>query len=270
MERISAAEQMMIEMGEAQWRLISNGSREPRILMEATSGHALSYLPDFASTRRLPKGGSLSLEHIQRIVLGWSPNDESWHLGLMLEADLAQARGSRWCELAHWPDPHMSTFNDIASRAGRSLAQVMTRPFSLVPPRAKEAEPRELPPLPLRIDDTWQLDRASDGNLELIPDKSWRRQTFRRIIWYSFWTVIYCLLVYGTVTSNIAPPTPAFLPALGVASALLLLGLILKNVYQLMTRPTHYVIDPTQQMIRAAHGKGTRWMMYETPLNFVE
>lgn len=269
MEQISAAEQMMIEMGDSRWRLISNGSQEPRVLMEVNSGHSLQYLPDFASTRRLPKGGSLALEHIQRIVLGWSANDESWHLGMMLEADLAQARGSRWCELARWPDPHMSTFNDIASRAGRSLAHVMTRPFSLVPPKPVEVPPRELPPLPLMLDDTWRLDRAGDGNLELVPDKRWRRQTVRRIIWYCFWTLVYGLLIYGTVNSNIAPPNPEFLPALGVASAALLIGLIFKNVYRLMTWPTHYIVDSTQQVLQAAHGKGTRWMLYDHELRSV-
>jgi hypothetical protein len=269
MEQISAAEQMMIEMGETRWRLISNGKSEPRILMEAASGQALSYRPDFASTRRLPKGGSLEIDHIQRIVLGWSASDESWHLGMMLESDLAQARGSRWCELARWPDPHMSTFDEIAQRAGRSLAHVMTRPFSQVPPRPVEVQPRELPPLPLSIDETWRLDRSGDGNLELVADKAWRRPTVRRIVWYCFWTLIYGLLIYGTVTSNIAPPNPEFLPALGVLSALLLIGLIFRNVYQLMTRPTHYIVDSTQQVLHAAHGKGTRWSLFDHELRSV-
>ncbi len=270
MERISAAEQMMIEMGDAQWRLISNGSREPLVLMEASPGKALSYLPDFASTRRLPKGGSLPLEYIQRIVLGWSAEDESWHLGLMLNPDLAQARGSRWCEIARWPDPHTNTFDEIASRAGRSLAEVMTRPFSLVPPKPKEPEPpRELPALPIVLEDTWTLDRSADGNLELLSDKGWRRQALRRILWYSLWSLVYALLIYGTITSNIAPPNPWFLPHLGLLSMVLLIALIFKNLYRLMTRPTHFVIDPTQQVIRAQHGKGTRWMLYDHELKGV-
>src|SRR5690606_40996963 len=53
-------------------------------------------------------------------------------LGLLLEMELAQERGSRWCEIAHWPDPSTTVFQELAARAGESLAQVTTRPFHLV------------------------------------------------------------------------------------------------------------------------------------------
>ena len=267
MERISAAEQMTIEMSEVNWRLINNGSREPSVLFEAASGQPLAYLPDFASTRRLPKSGFLPVEQIQRIVLGWSPSDESWHLGLMLEGDLAQARGSRWCEIARWPDPHTTTFNEIASRAGRNLATVMTRPFSLVPPQPAEPEPvRDLPELPLKLGDDWRLERNADGLLQLAFNRRWARIAIQRMLWYSFWVVIYFLLVYLTLTSNVAPPNPAFLPYLGILAAVILVGLVIKNIHILFTKLTNLVIDDQKHEIRAEHGRRSLWTFRDQDL----
>jgi hypothetical protein len=262
MERISAAEQMLIEMSDTGWRLISNGSQEPRVIFEAASGRALHYLPDFATTRRLPKGGSLPVEYIQRIVLGWSASDESWHLGLMLASELAQARGSRWCEIARWPDPHTTTFSEIAGRAGRNLAQVTTRPFSLVPPQPVEAQPeRTLTELPISLGDDWTLERDEGGSLQLVYNRRWARVALRRVVWYSLWTAVYLLLVYLTLTSNIAPPTPVFLPYLGIFSALILIALVFKNLLRLLRQVTHVVMDEQRREIHGMHGRRILWSL---------
>ena len=59
----------------------------------ANTGQPIKYLPVFAHKRRLPDTGRLPLDSIQRVVLGWSHEDESWHLGLLLGPELAEARG---------------------------------------------------------------------------------------------------------------------------------------------------------------------------------
>ena len=114
MDRISAAGNLTIEVKPESWRLIVNGNSQERVLVEVSPGEPIRYIPTFAAKRRLPDTGKLPIENIQRVVLGWSNEDESWHLGLLLTPELASARGSRWCEIARWPDPDVNVFSDIA------------------------------------------------------------------------------------------------------------------------------------------------------------
>lgn len=263
MERISAAENITIEMSDARWRLIANGMADPQVVFEVESGRPVNYINEFASTRRLPRTGSLPTEYIQRVVLGWSNNDEAWHLGLLLDSELAAARGSRWCEIAHWPDPSTTVFSDIATRAGETLAQVTTRPFHLVPPRVEEqkpAEPPRLPQLPLVVDEQWRLEKVQSAQVQLVRTARETRATFRRTVWYAFWSVIYFALVYLTFTSGIAPANPVFLPYLGLFSGFVLVYLTLRNIYRLLTETNRIVVDAQARQIRGQHGQRVRWM----------
>src|SRR6185369_11802124 len=143
MDRISAAGNLTIEVKPESWRLIVNGNSQERVLVEVSPGEPIRYIPTFAAKRRLPDTGKLPIENIQRVVLGWSNEDESWHLGLLLTPELASARGSRWCEIALWPDPVVNVFSDISSQAGRTLARTITRPFNLIePPVEAERAPK--------------------------------------------------------------------------------------------------------------------------------
>lgn len=263
MERISAAENITIEMSDDHWRMIANGQVEPQVLLEAETGKSVHYLVDFAATRRLPHGGTLALEEIQRVVLGWSPGDEAWHLGLLLEAELARVRGSRWCEIASWPDPSTHVFHDVAARAGEALAQVTTRPFYLVPPKeAAQAAPapeRPLPELPLELDEEWTLERAGDGLLQFTRAPRVSRLFLRRMLWYGFWAIIFFVLVYLTLSSGIAPSNPAFLPYLGLFSGLVLVYLSIRYLYLYLTSPNHIVIDAAARQVRGQRGSRVRW-----------
>ena len=262
MEQISAAENITIDMADGHWRLLVNGAYKPHVLVEAAPGKPLSYISEFGRTRRLPSTGSLPVELIQQIVLGWSNQDESWHLGLLLETELAEARGSRWCEIAHWPDPSTSVFSDIATRAGETLAQATARPFYLVPPQpAPVAKEPPLPELPLVFDDLWTLEQMAAGDLQFVRSGRWVRGIVRRILWYMLWTIVYIILVVVTLTSGIAPANPPFLPLLGVFSAMILAGLIGRNLYQLLTEPNRYVVDVHQRQVRALRGKRVRWQL---------
>jgi hypothetical protein len=260
MNRISAAGNLTIELQPSRWRLLVNGNTDEAVLLEANVGQPLRYLPRFGSKRRLPDSGMLPVAYIQRVVLGWSNEDESWHLGLVLEPSLAQARGSRWCEIAHWPDPETSVFADVASQAGQSLARTITRPFNLIPPRveAQAPPPPPLPELPLQFD-LWMLERADNNRIQLTRASTWSRSRVVRVLWYSFWVVVYVVLALTTLLQGIALPSPEFLPYLGLAAALILIGMIGYLLYQLLTTPNRIVVDAGSGNVIALRGSRPRW-----------
>lgn len=257
MEQISAAGNLTIEVGADQWRLIANGNGQEKVLVEAASGQPLRYPDIFASKRRLPEQGSLPLDNIQRVVLGWSHEDESWHLGLMLGPEIALKRGSRWCEIARWPDPDTNVFSDVAMQAGRSLARTITRPFNLIEPQTQEAPVEPAPALrdlPLQFD-LWSLEKK-DG-LQLTRAPQWARGQVLRIVWYGLLVAVYLVLSLVTLQKVIALPKPEFLPYLGLVTAALLGFLILYTAYQLFVQPNVIVVESTG--VAARRGGSERW-----------
>jgi hypothetical protein len=145
MKRISAAGDIIIEVQPESWRLLSNGGDHERILVEAAPGEPLRYGISFGGSRQLPESGVLSRDDIQRVVLGWSSKDTSWHLGLVLAGDLVNERGSRWCGLAHWYDPDLHEFERVATQAGQTLAAQVNLPFSVIPPKPDEVASSSAP-----------------------------------------------------------------------------------------------------------------------------
>lgn len=278
------------------WRLLVNGDNNERVLVEAAPGEPLRYMPTFGQRRRLPDTGILPTLYIQRVVLGWSVKDESWHLGLVLEPELAEARGSRWCEVAHWPDPEHDLYVDVASRAGEGLAQVVTRPFDLIPPRtdstpapaatavpapaarpyepapyapaipaqpapayAPPAPPRPLPALPVRLDE-WELTQTSADTLEFKRSGAWARGKMLRVLWYTLFIVIYLVLSITTLQGRIALPKPEFLPYLGLASAAILFLLAVATLLRVGRTPNRIVVQ-SGHGIAGLRNRSERWRM---------
>ena len=260
MNRISAAGNLTIDVQPNRWRLLVNGQTEETMLVEAIPGQPLRYVPRFGGKRRLPDSGTLPVTYIQRVVLGWSNEDESWHLGLVLEPSLAEARGSRWCEIAHWPDPEINVFSDVATLAGQTLAQAVTRPFSLIPPRTEPAAPPApaAPALPLQFD-IWKLERVDANQIQFARSASWARSRVVRIFWYSLWVAVYILLGVATLTRGIALPSPEFLPYLGLLATLILAGMIGHILYQLLTVPNRIVVDAGSGNVMGMKGRRIRW-----------
>lgn len=280
-ERIPAGRNLTIEYDPDSWRLLANGDDSQRVLVEVAPGQPLRYVPGFGSKRKLPDVGELSADQIQQVVLGWSAGDRAWHLGLVLGTALAQARGSRWCEVASWNDPMADRHVNEAAEAGRHLAHSLARPFNLIPAQVPDtplepeiddpvfpsyappaaastrtaAEAPVLPSLPLKLD-LWTLAQTSSG-LELTLTPSWGRGRLLRIAWYIIWAGIFFVLAFATLTSGIALPRPEFLPYLGFAAAALLILLVLNNLIQ-MTRVTNR-IEITRSGVRGLHGKRERW-----------
>ena len=140
------------------------------VLLEVLPDAPLRYTTAFARTRRFPKAGVLPNQYIQRVLLGWSEDDESYHLGVVVTPRLADARGSRWCALARWPDPEKDVFKNEAQQAGKALAEVLNRPFSIAPIPKHDPDPtpipKPLPALPLRLQ-SWEMWRGQNGWLLL-------------------------------------------------------------------------------------------------------
>lgn len=270
MDRISAAGNLTIELDSDRWRLMVNGNMEERTLLEAVPNQPLRYMELFGSKRRLPSDGALPTHTVQRVVLGWSQEDESWHLGLLLGPEIAQTRGSRWCELARWPDTDTTVFGEVAARAGRGLARTIGCPFNLIEPEIHAAEvpvpPRPLRELPLNLD-LWTLDRHSALEFTLSP--RWARSRIMRIVWYVALLVVYIVLSVVTLQGTIALPKPEFLPYLGLAVAVLLVGLIGYIVYQLLTTANRVIIDEAAGVVRGLRGETERWVQLKSDIQAI-
>jgi hypothetical protein len=267
LNQISAADNLVIETNQNTWRMLVNTNfvdniQGDGIILEALPGQPLRYTPLFARTRRLPKNGVLAVNHIQRVVLGWSWEDEAWHLGLLLEDRLAQARGSRWCEVAKWPDPEQDLYQELAVQAGEALARNLGRPFNLVPLRDPGIETLPvnvpLPSLPLALQE-WRLGRSQgNGWLVFVRAPYWARERTRRMIWYGFWSVIYVLLSVVTLLTDISPPRPDFLPYVGLGTAVLLVGLVGYSAYELRTTARRVILDPATRRVWGTTTRGNK------------
>lgn len=127
---ISAANDLLVEYDADRWALLLPSA--PAIPIVEANAQALRYASAFGIARRLGSLGGLRPDQVSMVVVGYSSEDRNWHLGLMLDAALAQGRGGRWCELAQWPDDEETD----AETAGRKLSAVIGRPFRLVTPQA--------------------------------------------------------------------------------------------------------------------------------------
>jgi hypothetical protein len=256
--RIFATDHRLIEISPAGWRLVSaNGAAEHAVLVEAAPGTALRYAAAFGSRQRLPDS-ELNPADIERVVLGWSASDRTWHLGLILQPTLAEARGSRWCGLARWADPGAEAHRAEAVEAGRALAQMLARPLAIVPPRTGEAQAAEtetplppLPALPYTLDD-WLISAPDAHRLRFELRSTWARGRAIRAGLYILWAIGFLVLSVTSLTSGIMLPTPPFLPWLGLACALWLLFLAGRALVLMRRRPRWVEIDGAARVVRSA------------------
>lgn len=237
---ISAANNLSIDLSAGGWRLYLDGSRE--VVLAEAAADGFKYNRVFASARLLPADG-MSGADIEQVVLGWQRSDESWHLGLLLGATLSEQRGSRWCELARWPDPDQTLFADQAQEAGERAALLLDVPFQFIRPEPLRAPepPRPLPPLPLTLG-AWQLvaegtyagQTLREGQIALVRTPQWQRAVRRRFLSRVFWAAVYLVISVLTLVSDInlpnagtLIPNPHILPYLGliISAGLLLYGL---------------------------------------------
>ncbi len=272
MTQISAAENHIIQVLDDRWRLLY----QERPTAEATR-NGLRYGNRFGSSRRLPAEKHLPSTDIQQVVLGWQRSDESWHLGLILAPQIAQQRGSRWCELVYWPDPDIHVFQELAQQTGEHLAGVLGVPFRLVPPRpvTVQAPQRPLPELPLKFG-LWTMEYASADKRRFVIKRStrWEMRQTGRILWYGFWMIVYLVLSLLTFFSDLALPNagtllpdPHWLPYLGLATVGLLAVLILWTLFNTLRKPNSIFVDGVRGTISAWKDRRLVW---QVPANEIQ
>jgi len=285
MERISAASNLIIEVQPQSWRLLVNGNENERVLVEAVPGEPLRYGATFGSRRHLPDSGILPREDIQSVVLGWSEKDDAWHLGLVLKGALVDARGSRWCGLAHWHDPLANQYLNAATQAGQTLAHQVNCPFTVIPPHGSETpasngsvapleaaddatptripvttmepapEPIPQPELPLHFD-LWTFRQVDPTHQMLELSPAWGRSKLIRVAWNIIWLGVFIILVVTTLISGIALPRPEFLVYLGFASIIVLFFVIIYNLFDTATHVNRIVFE--RAGVRWLRGKRVR------------
>lgn len=281
MTQISSADNHTIISTDGRWRLIYN----ERPLAEAFN-KGFRYSGRFGVTRRLPDNGLVLQDDIQQVVLGWQQTDESWHLGLILQPDLAEQRGSRWCELVYWPDPEITVFQDLAQSTGQELAQILGVPFYVIPPQVVEKvlPKRDLPPLPLQFGD-WRMESVKvdaksksldDDRLVIRRKQSWQIRKLMRSGWYVLWSLLYLLLSLATLFGNIALPNtgtllpnPEILPYLGIIISVGLFIFALYQVYIAMTSIKRVYIDSKRGVISAWTGRKMHWMLPQVEIQSI-
>jgi hypothetical protein len=130
---------------------------------------------------------------------------------------------------------------------------------------AASVEEKPLRKLPVKSG-KWILERTEDGQLQLVRSGRWAASKTVRILWYTFWVIVYVLISVATLTTNLALPNsgillpdPRILPVLGLATAVVLFILILKNVYELLTEIGRIVVDVRNHSITALAGNSESW-----------
>ena len=256
MTRVSAANNTVIEIDQSYWRILTTpefigATQEETLVLEATfNAGIIRYSSDFASSRHLPKDGTLAVQHIQRVVLGWNLEDKTWHLGLVLDNPLATIRNNRWCELLHWPDPDQHVFKSLALDVGQSLARILECPFNLMIQGQLDtasATP-SLPSLPIHIQG-WVFKETDESFMVLERTPHWVNNNIHKFFWYSIWAMTYSILSAATLTSNIAQPSPFYLPHIGIVIALLFIVLAVATVYTLRRTPRCLILDTSLKQI---------------------
>jgi len=289
MPKFVAANNLTIQSDDSAWRLFNGRGDDSQPLVEAKPD-GLSYGPVFAAARRLSPDGHLTPDQIAMVVVGWAVEDSSWHLGLMVTPEIAQARGGRWCGLARWDD----YAGRDAEQAGAALAAALNKPFRYVPPvsaptPAEEAaeEPGaspdlhvvetpaaipelELPPvlpmaLPIGVGE-WVLEEHLQGMLLRRP-QAWRTRTLIYGLLSIVLATIFALLSLGAKLSSYAPLQPDWLPLIGLGIAVVMLG---AGIWQLLTlaRATSVLIDNRQRLVRVMRGK--RQTVVQSPYEGIE
>lgn len=263
---------LAIHYDDGEWVLALDRVDGLTLLAAARDGNRLRYRPEFARARHLPAEGELPYDWIAGVVLGWSPGDQAWHLGLLLNEVLTEARGGRWCELARWSgDAH--TPLDL-QEAGAALARMMGCRFRVIAPSGAPpvvetvaadealqpvsdtservtpqaaAPPVEPIQLPLEVGNWWL--RAIDIGLQWEHAGIWSLGTLWNVLGRIGLGVIFIVLSVLTLRSPYASVQPEFLPYAGLVIGA---GLILAGIGALLRalRVEATVVDTEERQVR--------------------
>ena len=268
MPRLAVSANSLVDYSPERWRLIQvDAPAAPKLIVEAKTGVPFRYNAYFAVSRDLPDSGEIGVADLGQVVLGWSNETRSWHLGLTLSPEISLARSSRWFELLRFSNADAGRHEDTAVQLGTALAKTLGIPFASTAPLDAEPEPEPIPlePLPLHLG-AWRLE--ADGELRLVRETRWLRAKQRQIAWYALLTVVYMWVSIATLTSELGLPIagtlipdPSWLPYLGIAVAVLLLLNVARLLMIIQREPNRIVINPYEKSISAFRGDRQRWKL---------
>lgn len=274
MTQITVSDNFVVDYSDRQWRLIRISDHEEqnaRVTVEAGGGFC--YNSYFADIHDLPDEGEIAADDIIEVALGWSYKTDAWQLSVVLSPDLAAARSSRGCEALRFIDPDMSAYEQDAKDVGQALADVLGKPFVIMPPEeAPPPEPIPLADLPLDIG-IWRLQAgapavpgAAPSEVRFVRSKSWARAKMRQIAWYGLMAAVYVWVAAASISSELALPNtgtlipnPQILPYMGMGVAVLLILLIGQRVWQFMREPDAILISSYEGSVIALRGRQVRW-----------
>lgn len=275
MELIHAANNLTIELGPTSWRLF-NGQvspeqpDQPAPLVEV-QGSTIRYTPGFGQARRLPTDGALPAQAVARVIVGWAPESQSWHLGLLLAPKPETGGKPRWCGLATWPNAPAASHLVQAKLAGQSLARIIDRPFHLIAAPDSAAVPRtETQPLqrtlpitpgltpitpaipvkppPFTFED-WTLIAAASG-LVWKRRTRWKVAAAVRVVLFLVVGGLFLVMGVGTQTRGFAMVEPRWLSPAGLVLGVFMIGLAIYHAWKLATART-IVFDPQARVVRS-------------------
>lgn len=279
MHTFKVADSLVLKIDEDEWRLVADRSDGLTLFTVTAAEQVINYRPEFARARRLPPDGELPASVVQEIVVGWSQVDQHWHLGLLLEAALAESRGGRWCQLARWAQVPETRAREDAREAGRLLAEMLgaklrfvdmpavpvtysgvaassANPGALVvdAPPAQVSEqtivsPKPARPIELPLDlGDWRL-RGIDIGLQWEHKGVWGFSTIWSILGRVVLGIVFIVLSVLTLQSSYATVQPAVLPYVGIVIGA---GLLVAAVYHAirMLRVEAVVVDRDECQVR--------------------
>lgn len=308
---LRAAHNISIDLGAHSWRLF-NGAQHPEqpgrrvALLEATT-EKIHYTPAFARARKLSRL-TLSPADVARVVVGWAPETNTWHLGLLLAAQPETSFRMRWCSLASWPSGAAHDHMAAAKQAGQALAQIIDRPLHVVappvepPPVHGDTQPVQAttpmespgvyaapapaarstvedearakqPDLALKLPpfefEAWVLRRNPRG-LAWVRRSRWVWMGTLRIVGLLLLAGFYLFLGVGSQTSGLAAVKPDWLPWMGVLVAGFLMLSALFYLGQLLLS-TGVVIDTTTYEVQKRRRFSGRvcWRVPFNQINYV-
>lgn len=286
MHTIRASNNLTIELSPTTWRLMngsqSSGFSETRPMLVEAREDGVYFSGDFCKARRLPGDGPLAPADIMRVVVGWAPETQNWHLGLLVAAPPGSGEKMRWCGLASWPSGPVDDYLHDAQTAGRALADIIARPFHVVPPPAGPelalpAEPTpETQPIEITAPMTPVAPPAPDIALQAPPFEFedwtliatptglvWQRRgrwvmamAFRVAALVAL-ALLFLILSIGARVSGLASVSPDWLPWVGLGVAVILAINVVRTCGALLGL-TNIIIDAPRREIRCQGRFSTR------------
>ena len=260
MDIIPVTPEISVELDSTRWRLVQDydNGKSLRTLVDADAS-SIKFHPVLAETYQL---SSVDVENtrIVKVVLGWTPQDQHWHLGLYVNG--GSGGELSWCRLTTWTSEQMAQ----AKSAGEALSQIINSPFHLVDANINNDEeasslmedatqpsmqtsPQKIHPvsMPIQVGD-WML-RAVPQGIAWQLTGSWMMRQVVHILFFAGTFALFLVLGAGALRSGLAPVTPEWLPLIAFAIALVLVYSMFDNIWQLIMK-RQVIVDKLNREVR--------------------